>query len=284
MLDILDKEILQDTQEWLDIRKKCVTATDMSVLMLVSPYKTPYQLFEEKLGYRIQPETEAMRKGKELEPHARQKLSEKFGVELNPRVCFHASIPWMMASLDAIDDNNKYLCEIKCGQRDFELARDGLVPEHHMPQLQWQMYVSGMPHMFYYGYTIHEDVLIPVMRDDDLIKMMIIKAKEFYKCLECLEPPALTPKDIVHRDDLEWQLAAENYRSHKNQIFIAETRMEEARKRLIEMAGDHCTEGSGVKVIRCPRKGNIDYKAIPELSGVDINSYRKETTISWRVI
>lgn len=37
-------------------------------------------------------------------------------------------------------------------------------------------------------------------------------------------------------------------------------------------------------MIECQRKGNIDYSLIPELKKIDLEHYRKEAIIYWKVI
>ena len=37
-------------QEWLDLRKKDITSTDVAALFNLSPYKTEFELYHEKLS------------------------------------------------------------------------------------------------------------------------------------------------------------------------------------------------------------------------------------------
>lgn len=37
-------------------------------------------------------------------------------------------------------------------------------------------------------------------------------------------------------------------------------------------------------MIECQRKGNIDYSIIPELKAIDLERFRKDTIIYWKVI
>jgi putative phage-type endonuclease len=286
----MENELIQGSPAWLAIRKRCITATDIPVIMGESPFKTPFQLFEEKLGYRIVEETPAMREGTRLEPYARAKLQELFQVELNAAVCFHAHIPWHMASLDAIDEEDNFLCEIKCSKKFYDhsknyhdLGPSRSVPDHVMPQLQWQMHVTGVDHMYYYAFDGADGILIPIVRDNSYINQAIEKAKEFKLCLDSLEPPPLTPRDIVRREDHEWWQLATDWKDAKMDLKKAELREATLRNSLIELAGESCAEGGGVKVTRYPRKSSIDYKAVPQLKDVDLESYRKPPSVAWRI-
>lgn len=42
-------------------------------------------------------------------------------------------------------------------------------------------------------------------------------------------------------------------------------------------------QGAGVTVTRFWRQGSVDYKKVPELSGVDLDQYRKRATEEARV-
>lgn len=285
MLNMQDEVYEQGSQAWLDIRKKSITATDMSTIMGVNPWCTPSMLFELKLGYRTVEENNAMREGTRLEPYARAKLQELFHVELNPKVCFHAQFKHHMASLDAVDDGLKFLSEIKCSKKYHDQAKDGTIPDHVKPQCQWQMHVTGANSMYYYAFYEGSGILIPVARDDVYIKGMIIKAEEFYKCLQTLEPPLLTSRDIVQREDPEFLNYAHGYKIATMALKEAQENQEYWRNKLINLAGESCAEGGDVKVTRYFRKGNIDFKEVIDKNcpSVCLDDYRGKTTVSWRI-
>src|SRR5689334_6309347 len=138
--------LLQNTSEWLEMRRNKIGASDAPVIMGVSPWKTPFQLWEEKLGIGKEKETTAsMRRGIDMEEEARQKFEELTGHIVFPKVMFHPDYEYLMASLDGIDMDHKVAVEIKCpGREDHECAMDGVVPEKYKPQLQHQLEVTGL--------------------------------------------------------------------------------------------------------------------------------------------
>ena len=277
--------LIQGSPAWLERRKRSVTATDVSILMGDNPWVSPYQLFEMKLGYRTVEENEAMREGTRLEPYARTKLEQLFQVELNPCVCFHPEFPWQMASLDAIDKGKKFQTEIKCSKKYHELAKAGTVPAHALAQCQWQMHVSGVDTMYYCAFDSNDIIVIPVKRNSEYINLAIEKAKEFYACLMSLEPPPLSPRDIVQREDPEWLQLAMQLKDARTQRKWWESLETIAENQLKELAGESCAEGGGVKVTRYFRRGSINYGGIIKqyCPDVDVEKYRKETTLNWRI-
>ena len=60
-------------------------------------------------------------------------------------------------------------------------------------------------------------------------------------------------------------------------------REEELREALLSESGHQNTVGGGLQIAKIVRAGAVDYQAIPELQGVDLNQYRKAPVEFWRV-
>lgn len=278
-------KISQGSQDWLDLRRSKITATDASVVMEASPWKTPYQLWLNKIGeIPDSPQTEQMRYGLEMEDEARKFFENMTGLEMHPQVVVSDQIPWMMASLDGITSDGKDIVEIKCpGREDHHAAIEGLVPVKYYPQVQHQISVCELDRAFYFSYQIGCGVCVEVKRDDSYIKRMIELEKEFYDCLIDFVAPKLIERDFFLREDEEWHYYSSLWKKSTESIKKLELVQEESRKRLIEMANGHNTKGSGVTVSKYLRKGSIVYQDIPELETVDLNKYRKDPLEVWRI-
>jgi hypothetical protein len=50
--------------------------------------------------------------------------------------------------------------------------------------------------------------------------------------------------------------------------------LEQARKGLVALARHPRELGAGVSVVRLWKAGNVDYKVIPELKGINLDRYR----------
>src|SRR5208337_1949303 len=137
-LQFIDCE--QGSQEWLDLRKTKITATDAPAIMGVSPWKTKIKCYKEKIGeIENVVKSERMQRGLDLEPIARELFTIRTGIEMFPRVVVR---DWAMASLDGLSIMGHKILEIKCpGPKDHELALCGKIPEYYFPQLQHQMMV-----------------------------------------------------------------------------------------------------------------------------------------------
>lgn len=277
-------EMIQGTEAWLKMRRNFIGASDCPVIMKLDPWRTPMNLFDEKLGLVVPRETEAMRRGKDLEPLAREEFEKVTGIKVTPQVLFHPEIKYMMASMDGVSEDGKQAVEIKCpGDAVYRLAVQGKIPENYNAQLQHQMAVMGLQCMFYFCFDGGGGIIIEIERNNDMIDMIYREEAEFYNRVLNFDPPPLMNKDITPRDDLEWNQTAyelSNMRALRKKYAREEEVLE---KRLIEMSGGKSCKGGGVQVSRYIRKGNVDYTSIPELQGRDLEEFRKPPIESWRI-
>ena len=96
-------------------------------------------------------------------------------------------------------------------------------------------------------------------------------------------PPPLAEGDTWLRRDTAWSQAAEAYAGAKQYADEATKRLESARQALIELAQHPKEQGAGVTVTRFWKQGSVDYKKVPELTGIDLERYRKRATEEVRV-
>jgi putative phage-type endonuclease len=281
----MNPELIQGSAEWLAIRKTKVTATDAPALMNVSPYgETPYKRWLDKLGFgEEQVETEAMRRGRELEIVARDLFIKETGIMIVPEVVFSKEYDFMMSSLDGIDFDKTTILEIKCVKKEFhEMALDGVVPEGFMPQLQHQMITTGLKKCYYLSYSPASYKILEVYLDEEEAKTLIEKEKEFFNCIQNLSPPPLTEKDYVHRSDQEWTTRERKLKQLIQQRKELELEEEMIKKELIELSGGVNTMGEDIKLSKVIRAGQVDYKNMDILKGVDLNPHRKPSSVYYR--
>lgn len=154
-----------DEAEWLQARRGGVTASEIAVLMGLSPYSSPYALYHQKLGtIGEQPDTAAMERGRVLEPY----IADKFA-GLHPEhvvlgdgrgLWRHADRNWQMATPDrtlhqAASDGSggsghfvqpRAVLECKVDGGSDEWGEEGTdeIPVHYRCQVLWQMDVMGV--------------------------------------------------------------------------------------------------------------------------------------------
>lgn len=279
-LEIMD--IPQGSPEWHALRKTKITATDASIIMGASHWKTRIQLYHEKLSNDPPMLPNArMQRGIDLEPIARGLFNLKTGYDTHPVVAVKG---FTMASFDGMDSQMGCVVEIKCpGEKDHSVALQGKIPEHYYPQVQHQIYVSGVQIAYYFSFDGKDGVIVEVPRDDDYIEKMLEEEKKFYECLMNKTPPEPAEGDYIERNDQLWERCASNYRDICEKIKELEKEEEELRKQLIFLSGESNTKGGGISLCQVQRKGNVDYSKIPELKGIDLDQYRKGSINSWRI-
>lgn len=274
-------DVQQNTPEWLALRREKIGASDAPIIMGVSPWTTPRQLWETKVGLREPQETtERMQRGHDLEPVARAEFMRQTGIPVHSCVLRHRTHKWMIASLDGLDLERSVVVEIKCpGKRDHESALDGVVPDKYLPQLQHQMEVAEVNTLYYFSFDGKHGKYIIVEYDREYCTKMLDQEQEFYDCMTSLRSPPLMDKDYEGRDDEEFLAAMQEY----SQTLPYVDRNEAARLKVISLSRGRNCVGGGFKVTHSLRKGNVDYKAIPELERVDLESYRKKPSDVWRI-
>lgn len=274
--------MVQGSPEWHSLRKTKITATDACIIMGASHWKTKVQLYHEKISDVIKDErNDRMQRGIDLEPIARDLFTIQTGIEMYPEVVVN---DWAMASLDGINPKKDRILEIKCpGEKDHAVAVSGKIPDHYYPQLQHQMYVTGVQFAYYFSFDGADGVIVEVKRDEEYIQKMIEEEKKFYQCLIDKTPPPSSEDDYIERSDSLWQQCASKWRTVSQQIKDLEKQEEDLRKQLIFLSGESNTKGGGISLCQVQRKGNVDYSKIPELKSVDLEKYRKESINSWRI-
>lgn len=277
--------IKQNTPEWLAMRKNYIGASDAPPIMQVSPWATPYSLWQEKLSLiKEGQKTSAMQRGNILEEPARQVFEEMTGLLTAPQVKFHPTIKYMMASVDGVDVEEKFIVEIKCpNKKDHAIAKQGEIPEKYFPQLQHQLEVCELEMAYYFSFDGETGVIVKVFRDEKYIKELLQKEKEFWQCVQELKQPNLIPRDYVQKSTphlISRTNLLKDIRKQQKELMIIEKEIE---KELIMEAGTQNLLVNGISVTRNIRKGIVDYQMIPELQNIDLERYRKKPIEYWNV-
>lgn len=268
------------TEEWHEWRRRGIGSSDAPVVMGVSPWSTPYKLWETKLGLtKPNFSNYATQRGHELEPVARAQYELETGVAMPATLAVHESYPWLRASLDGWDALTKTVLEIKCpGKDDHATAVNGKVPDKYYPQLQHQLLVTGATKVDYYSFDGNKGVLVEVLPDLEYIDKLFNAELEFWKLIETKTPPKLTDSDIKKCDDLELLGLSDKLVILTDAIAAMEKDVEEVKEKLKKAMDHPIVQFGRVKCQRVYRSGTIDYKSVKELENVDLEKYRKNGT------
>lgn len=299
--------LTQGTQPWLDWRSQGVSATDIPVIMGLSPYKTAYRLWLEKTG-RANPENLSgnpnVQRGVRLEPVAREYCENRDEEILLPVCAECAELPILRASLDGLSSEGlPYEFKAPTEKRFEELVEQGIESDTYKlyeMQVKTQCVVVGATEGLLFFFMEDERhyefriCLTPEERD-----AILSAAQTFWDCIQNDTPPPLDPERDVYiptsgEDEFRWRAYADLWRENQSQIAALEAQIkplakaqDELKKALCEMMGEfQSTDYGGVKVTRFTRKGTVDYAKLCKEQGVTadvLESYRKKETWQSRV-
>ena len=283
------KLIFEDDKEWLAFRKNRIGASDASIILGTSKWKTtdgriktPYLLWQEKLGLdQIDSDNAATRYGKAMEEPARQVYQNMVGDLFEATCVIHDDYPHLMVSLDGLNITNDKMVEIKnCKLEDHEKAMNGEVPEKYVAQVQMQMMVSNLPENDYFSFHKGDGIIVTAKRDEKYIKDLNKKLLEFWDCVSNLKEPALTENDYIEQND-EWLAVATQLFEAKQRKKVA-TEEEKALSDLLKSLSSNRNARSGAYRYTCSTQvGRVDYKSIPELLNRDLSEYTGLPTERW---
>jgi len=191
--------------QWLEERRKGIGGSDIAAIMGLSPWKTAYQVYQEK---RKEVEdwhgNELTDWGKRMEPAIRQWYSDTTGrsVRLPDKIMYHSKYPFMLASLDGFTDD-KRIVEIKTARSGKQWGEPGTneIPDYYALQVQHYMIVTGfevadIPVSIAGG----SPEIYEVPHDDELQELIIDACADFWKRVVDGNPPdPVSYADAVHR-------------------------------------------------------------------------------------
>lgn len=263
----------KDEADWLAARRQGITASEIAVIMGLSPWSSPYALYHQKLGILPrQEDSPAMERGRVLEPYIREKFAEahpEFAVMGFGRDLYaHAERRWQMATLDSLlyaKDGNSYfdleepvaVTEFKTASSMDEWGEPGTdeIPVHYRCQVLWQMDVMGVAkaHVAVLDIPRWRVLEYVVEMDGDArhdLALMHKAAHDFLDRIECQEPPDVDwrPATIAalktmnpgveDREVVIGRQLAISYRAAQRRYKEAEQRKDEMTARVLETMGN----------------------------------------------
>lgn len=185
-----------DRQTWLEWRRHGIGGSDAPIIMGVSPWKTLYQLWDEKVnGYGEQKDNANMAYGREMEQGALEFFENVLNLSMWPQNIVHHELPWLRGSFDGLTIERDIGLEIKHPNwEDHKCLLDGNVPEKYYPQCQHLIKVKELKGIYYMsGYKNKQGKIDYkwkfVERDDAYIDAYMIKASEFWESVEKKNSP-----------------------------------------------------------------------------------------------
>lgn len=143
--------------------------------------------------------------------------------------------------------------------------------------------VSGADTAHLWVFDGEQGLLHTVERDDGLMELICAAWDGFQPHLDADTPPPLCEGDTVQRSDDAWAQAASSFVQAKRQADSAAEALDAAKLAQVALAQHPCEQGAGVSVTRFWKAGNVDYKKVPALQGVDLTPWRTKSREEIRV-
>lgn len=285
--------LVQGSPEWLEFRKNKIGASDVAVIMGNSPYKTAFELWEEKTGRREPPPMNAaMAYGHANEDEIRALYEDQTGKSFLPTIRVHPAFEFMMASLDGITFTGTEILELKtCNAQIFAEAKEGVVVPHYYDQIQAQLACTPEADICHYVCR-HRGELCAVMVEPDQIRIDEIETacQEFRLNVLSDTPPeklkrAGEPEFLVNDDPYAVELA-EGYLAGLLLKQNGESIIKKTRPELLDCTDDgNCIIGR-LKMKRGTTKGSVDMAKLQAAYGIsddELKKFRKPDTVRWTI-
>lgn len=285
----------QNTIEWLKWRKGGIGSSDAGIIMGVSEYMTPLQLQEQKMD-QSEPEEDhpnfIQAKGHRLEPKARSTVELRLGINFTPAVLVMADFDFMRASVDGRSDDRKQVMECKYQGKDAharagneEMSPRRRVGERYWPQVQDILLVSGAEVLHFVSIgdcdTVHNFEVKP---DKEYQALLLKECSKFWQAVKDRKPVGLTDRDF--KSLKRGAALIQKWKRTKLKAEEFKDKLEDVRREILELAVDQGHARyliGGVVISKQFKIGNVEYKNVPELKGVELDQYRKKGTSSWKI-
>lgn len=236
-------KVPEDRMEWLALRKAGVGSSDSAAACGVHPYKTPLELYTEKLGPPKDIDNNAMYWGRVLEDVVAREfaMGTGFKVQKSNFILKSLDFPHMLANLDRVivgQSEGPGILEIKTAGQFMasDWGPDGSdgVPEEYIIQVQHQFAVTG----YEWGVLA---VLIggrdyrtyPMRRNEEVIEDIIAITREFWGYVEEGYPPEI---DFEH--DRVLNLVKKLYPGTNGEVFEFDSEAMSWHERLQEVKAE----------------------------------------------
>ncbi len=185
---------MNSREDWLRARRSGIGGSDVAAILGLSNWKTPYSVWQDKIGQGVEIEDNApMKWGRALEPVIRQEYAEATGrVVLQPtNMLRHPKYEFMLANLDGMTEDRRVV-EIKTARSAQGWGEPGSdqVPQDYMFQVQHYMAVTGFEVADVAVLIGGSDFrLYEVPADAELQEMMIDAESRFWQLVITNTPP-----------------------------------------------------------------------------------------------
>ena len=132
------------SEEQMKARRKTLGASEIAAVCGLDPFRGPWDVWADKLGMEIREEFAESDMGHLFERPLLEHYSRKTGVALTyPSTLIHPLHKWISATPDGLAVDR--VVQVKVVGANMAYKWDGGVPQYVVCQVQWEMFVTGLP-------------------------------------------------------------------------------------------------------------------------------------------
>jgi putative phage-type endonuclease len=246
-------------EEWKEQRRRGIGGSDVAALLGISKWKTPLQLYLEKIGeYQENINSESAYWGTKLEDLVAKEFSERTGKKVHRvnRILIHPFYDFLIANIDRRVVGEDAILEVKTTSSFNKDQWEGdQIPNAYILQVMHYLNITGASKA-YFAVLIGGQKFIwkEIERDEELIQMVREREIEFWENHVLKENP---PNASAYDDELlkklypeanqkesvplpsEVDQAIEEINVYSEQLKELETKKKERENRIKELLRDH---------------------------------------------
>lgn len=192
------------TEEQRAKRHEGIGASDTPIIMGYSTYKTPYQLYLEKIGAITSDDemTEQQYWGNALEPIIINRFAEENDVQVTfPDTVYHPDYPFIFANLDGWIESENAIIEAKSAnsfqRKEWDMALTDGIPLVYLIQVAKQCLITNATRGYCAVLIGGMDYKQFIYERDAALEALILKAdRDFWYCVQNrIEPEPISTSD-----------------------------------------------------------------------------------------
>jgi len=178
----------QNSPDWYKWRSGGVGASESAAILGSNPWQSRDQIYATKLGeWKEEIDNPNTRRGKQLEPEARQAYEKLMGFSVLPICGIHDEFDFIRASFDGYRDDGKLILELKCPRIENHnlWSRTQSVPDYYQIQVQHQLLVSGAKVAHWVSYCREAKkwpklLCLPIRPDPEFHSLLLTELRQFW--------------------------------------------------------------------------------------------------------
>lgn len=223
----------EHSQEWYDNRRTGIGGSDAAAVLGMSKWKTPYQVWREKVYGERQPDNGQFERGRDLESFIREKHENETGKKVvTPSFMRDPKYDFVVGNLDGITDEK--VVEFKTSLFD---DWGDEPPIEYILQCQHYLFITGYDEadLVVLILSTWKIKTFHIHADSELQNLMVENYQKFWKHVEDKTPP-----EPVNNDDLKkmFPSSLSNSKTLSQGAIDAYQALIEKKKQLVEIETD----------------------------------------------